>query len=50
MCKNLRVFGIESFVRYSFGIMGILGFYDFVIFPSRCNALMLQSCTLYFQE
>ena len=41
MCKYLRVLGIESFVRDFIGIMDILGFCDFVIFPSRPNTLIL---------
>ena len=32
MFTNVRVLGIDSFVRYFLGIMGILGLYDFVIF------------------
>ena len=34
-------------MRYFLGIVSILGFYDFVIFPSRCNALILQNLVLY---
>ena len=30
-----------SFMKYFLGIMGILGFYNFVIFFSRCNILIL---------
>ena len=41
MCIYLRVLGIESFVRYFIGIMDILGFCDFVNFPSRSNTLIL---------
>ena len=50
MCRDVRVLGIESFVRYFIGIMDILGFWDLVHFPSRCNTLILQSCTLVFLE
>ena len=39
-----------SFMRYFLGIMDILGFCDFVIFPNHHNNLILQSCFLYFQE
>ena len=46
-CKSLN---IERFVRYFLGIMSILGFYDFVIFPNRLNTLILKSCSLCFQE
>ena len=50
MCTYVRVLGIESFVRYFLSIMGILGFCDFVIFPSRHNTLILQFCYPCFQE
>ena len=50
MCRDIRVFGIGSFVRYSLGIVGILRFCDFMNFPSHCNTLIFQSCTLCFQE
>ena len=46
-CKGLRV---ESFMRNFLGTVGILGFCDFMIFPSRRNTLILQSCSLCFQE
>ena len=39
-----------SFMRYFLGIVGILGFCDFVIFLSHYNTLILQSCSLCFQE
>ena len=48
MCR-LRVLWIESFVRYFSDIMGTVGFCDFFIFPSRCNTLLFQSCTLVFR-
>ena len=48
MCKD--VLEIVGFVRYFLGIVGILGFCDFMIFPSRRNTLILQSCSLCFQE
>ena len=35
---------------YFLGIVNILGFCDVVIFPSRHNTLILQSCSLCFQE
>ena len=41
---------LGSFVRYFLGIVGILGFYNFMIFPSRRNTLIFQSCILGFQE
>ena len=50
MCRDIRVFGIGSFVRYFLGIVGILRFCDFMNFPSHCNTLIFQSCTLCFQE
>ena len=50
MCRDERVSENGSFVKYFLGIMGILRFCDFVIFPNRCNTLILQSCTLCFQE
>ena len=50
MCTYVRVLGIESFVRYFLSIMGILGFCDFVIFPSRHNTVILQFSYLCFQE
>ena len=31
-CKNVRVLGIESFVKYFLGIMDILWFCDFLFF------------------
>ena len=37
-------------MMYFLGIIGILGFSDFVIFHSRRNILKLHSCTLCFQE
>ena len=37
MRKDVRVLGIESFVRYFLGIVGILEFCDFVIFRSFVN-------------
>ena len=37
-------------MRYFIGIVGILGFCDFMIFPNRHNTLILQSCSLCFQE
>ena len=46
MRRDVRVLGIGSIVRYFLSIMGILGFCDFVIFLSRCNTLILHSCTL----
>ena len=36
-------------MRYFLGIVGILGFHDFVFFPS-CYMLILQSCTLVFRR
>ena len=50
MCIDVRVLRIRSFVRYFLGIVGLLGFCDFMIFPSHRNALILQSCSLCFQE
>ena len=47
MQRDQRAFGIESFVGYFLGIMSILVFFYFVIFPNRCNTLILQSCTLF---
>ena len=35
-------------MRYFLGIMGILRFFHFLIFPNHRNTLMLQSCTLCF--
>ena len=40
MCKDVRVWEIESFIKYFLGIVGILGFCDFMIFPSRRNTLI----------
>ena len=37
-------------MRYFLGILGILEFCDFMIFPIRRNTLMLQSCSLCFEE
>ena len=37
-------------MRYFLGILGILGACDFVILTSRRNTLILQSCSLCFQE
>ena len=37
-------------MRYFLCTLGVLGFCDFVIFPSSCNNLILQSCSLCFQE
>ena len=34
MSRDVRVSNIESFVRYFFDIMEILGFYDFLFFIS----------------
>ena len=48
MC--IDVLEILGFVRYFLGIVGILGFCDFVIFPSRRNTLILQFCSPCFQE
>ena len=39
-----------EFCEIFLSIVGILGFYDFVIFLSRYNTLILLSCTLCFQE
>ena len=41
MCTDVRVLWIASFVMYFLGIVSILGFFDFVIFPSRRNTLIL---------
>ena len=46
MCTNVRVLGIMSFVRYFLSIVGIIGFCDFFIFPTRRNTLILQSSSL----
>ena len=35
-------------MRYFLGIVGILGFCDFMIFPSRRNTLILRSCIFVF--
>ena len=45
MCTNVRVLGIESFLRYFLYIVGIIRFCDFMFFPSRRNMLIFQSCT-----
>ena len=37
-------------MRYFLGIVSILGFCEFVIFPNRLNTLILQSCTVCFQN
>ena len=37
-------------MRHFLSIVSILRFCDFVIFPSRRNALIFQSCSLCFQE
>ena len=37
-------------MRYFLGIVGILEFYDFFIFPSHRNTLILQSCSQCFHE
>ena len=50
MCRDVRVWEIENFMRYFLSIVGILGFCDFVIFPIRRNTLILQYCSLCFQE
>ena len=47
MCRDIRVLGIRIFLRHFLGIMGILGFYGFMIFPNCHNTLILQSCTLF---
>ena len=39
-----------EFVRYFLDNVGILGFCDFVIFHYYHNTLILQSCSLCFQE
>ena len=36
-------------MRYFLGIVGILRFCDVVIFPSRRNTLIFQSCSMCFQ-
>ena len=41
LCIDVRILRIESIVRYFLGIVGILEFCDFVIFPSHRNTLML---------
>ena len=47
VCTDVRVLRIESSVRYFLGIVGILGFCNFVFFfSSRRNTLIFQSCTL----
>ena len=57
MCRDVRVLEIESFMRCFLGIVGILGFYDFVIFsiidvgiidrttlkPSRINTIQEEN-------
>ena len=46
LCIDVRVLGIDIFMRYFLGIVGIVGFCYFVIFfPNRCNTSILQSCT-----
>ena len=45
--SDVRVKEIKSFVSYFFGIVGIVWFCDFVIFPSYRNILILQSCTMF---
>ena len=40
--QSVRVLRIGSIMRNFLGIMDILGFCDFVIFPSRRNTLILQ--------
>ena len=47
---DVRVRVLGSFVRYFLGIVGIRGFYNFMIFPSCRNTLIFQSCILGFQE
>ena len=39
MCSDERVVGIESIVRYFLGIVGILGFRDFLSFLVVENTL-----------
>ena len=39
-----------EFVRYFLNNVSILGFCDFVIFHYYRNILILQSCSLCFQE
>ena len=47
MCRDVRILGIEIFMRYFFGIVGILGFRYFMIFPIRRNTLIYY--TLVFR-
>ena len=37
-------------MRYFFDIVSIVRYYDFVIFHSRHNTLILRSCFMCFQE
>ena len=46
MYRDVKVLGIESIVRYFLVIVGIL---RIVIFSSRRNTLILQSCTLFLE-
>ena len=48
MCRDIRVREIESFIMYFLGIMGIIGFCNFIIFPSSRNTLMLKYCSICF--
>ena len=41
---------LESFVKYFLNSVSILWFYDFMICLIRRNTLILQSCTICFQE
>ena len=37
-------------MKYFLDIVGIVGFYYFVTFSNRDSTLILQSCSLCFQE
>ena len=44
MCTYVKV------VRYFLGIVGIIGFCDFVIFSNRCNTLILYLVLCVFKN
>ena len=53
MCRDVRVLKIESFMRYFLGSVGIIGFCDFLIFPScriTFNTPILYSVFLRIKE
>ena len=50
MCTNVKVLGIESFVRYFLSIVGIIRFCDFMFFPSRRNMVDISILYSGFQN